>query len=71
MSEMAKMSLTGDEFDASSDTLTQIWPKKLDNKVLGIVEKSSIGSNVTNKAVISKTQRLPSGDTPKELYEWR
>ena len=37
VSETAKMSLTGDEFDASLDTLTQIWPNKLDIKVERIV----------------------------------
>ena len=51
VSEMAKTSLIGDEFDASLDTLTQIWQNKLDKRVLERVEKISIGSNVTKKAL--------------------
>ena len=35
VSEMAKKSLTGDEFDASLDILTQIWPNKIYRMVLG------------------------------------
>ena len=37
VSKMAKTSLTGDKFDASSDTLAQIWPKKKYRMVLGSV----------------------------------
>ena len=71
MSEMAKKSLTGDEFDASLDILTQIWPNKIDRMVLGSVEKRPIESHVMNKALRSKTQRLPPVDTSKVLSEWR
>ena len=39
----------------------------IDNKVVGSVEKMLIGSNVTNEALSSKTQRLPLVDTPKVL----
>ena len=69
--ETAKTSLVDDEFDASLDTLTQIWPNKLDMKVVGSVEKRPIGSNVTNKEPSLKTQRLPPVDTLKVLSKWQ
>ena len=71
MFETTKTSLTSDEFDTSSGTLTQIWPKKVDRKVVGIVEKSFIGSNVTRKYRNLKTRWLQLEDTAKELSEWR
>ena len=71
MSKTTKMSLTRDEFDTSLDTLTQIWPNKVDKKVVGSVKKIPIGLNVTKKSLSLKTQWLLSGDAPIELFEWR
>ena len=70
MSKTTKMSLTRDEFDTSLDTLTQIWPNKVDKMMLGSVKKRRIGLNVTNKALNLKTQWLPPRDTLKELSQW-